>query len=113
MKKLIFVFGLLCALIVTAQAQNTGKAYVEIQTSAVCGSCKAIIEKAVTEIEGVKLADLDLETSILSVKYDAEKTNPEAIRLAITASGYSADTLPPVKEAYDKLDPCCKSTDHD
>lgn len=112
MKKILFSLLILAASF-GLKAQTSGKAYVEIQTSAVCGTCKAIIEKAIEGVDGVKLADLDLETSVVSVKYDAEKTNPEAIRTIIIQSGYAADTLPANKEAYEKLPACCKSDTHE
>ena len=43
---------------------RTGKNYVDIKTSAQCGSCKSAIEKAVNNVDGVKSAELDLETKI-------------------------------------------------
>lgn len=112
MKKFIITLGLVLAALISVHAQTSSKAYVEIQTSAVCGHCKASIEKAVEGIEGVKFAELDLETKIVSVKYDEGKTNADAIRQAIVQAGYTADKVPPIKEAYDKLDPCCKAPEH-
>ena len=91
-----------------AQASAGGKEYVEIQTSAICGSCKATIEKAVNNVEGVESASLDLKTKKIAVKYDAKATSAEDIKKAIAHAGYSADNLPAEAEAYDNLDGCCK-----
>ncbi len=89
-------------------AQTGGKQYVEIKTSAQCGTCKAAIEKAVGSVEGVKTADLDLDSKVVAVKYDGDKTTAEAIKAAIIAIGYDADELPANPEAYEGLHSCCK-----
>ena len=89
-------------------AQTGGKQYVEIKTSAQCGTCKAAIETAINNVEGVKSADLDLETKVVAVKYDSDKTTAEAIKAAIIAVGYDADEIPANQEAYDALHACCK-----
>jgi len=93
----------------SAFAQNSGKQYVEIKTSAVCGMCKGTIETAVENVEGVKSASLDVETKVVSVKYDGDVTNLDAIKTAITKAGYSADEVPADNEAFQKLDPCCQA----
>jgi len=107
MRKLLTIIGFL-AITGSLSAQTEGKQYVEIQTSAQCGMCKASIEKAVGNVEGVKTADLDLETKIIGIKYDAAATNVEAIRTAITAIGYDADAVPADAKAYEGLHSCCK-----
>lgn len=107
MRKLLIVIAFL-GITGSLAAQTEGKQFVEIKTSAQCGMCKATIEKAVGNIEGVKVAELDLATKIISVKYDAAKTNTEAIQTAITASGYDADAIPADAKAYEGLHSCCK-----
>ncbi|MEZ5013716.1 MAG: heavy metal-associated domain-containing protein [Chitinophagales bacterium] len=87
---------------------NTGKQYVEIKTSAQCGSCKATIEKALLNVDGVKSATLDLDTKVVAVKYSGDKTNVEALKNAITAAGYDADEVPADPQAYEQLHSCCK-----
>jgi copper chaperone CopZ len=110
MKKVLTIMGIMIAFMTqTTFAQSSGKQFIEIKTSAQCGTCKAAIETAVTNIEGVKSADLDLDTKVVSVKFDAEKTNAEAIKTAITKVGYTADEVPADKVAYDNLHPCCKA----
>lgn len=89
-------------------ADDNGKQYVEIKTSAVCGSCKHTIESALSKVDGVESAKLDVDTKVVAVKYDGSKTNADAIKTAITKSGYDADDMPADKAAYDHLDGCCK-----
>lgn len=105
MKKIILMISLF---IITGSLSAQNKQYIEIKTSAQCGTCKAAIEKSVGAIEGVKLADLDLETKLVAVKYDSEKTDVTAIKSAITAIGYDADEVPADAKAYEELHSCCK-----
>jgi periplasmic mercuric ion binding protein len=81
---------------------------VSIKTSAVCGSCKARIEKAVSSIEGVEAAILNLNNQKVKVKYDPAKTSPEKIREVVANTGYTADEVKANEEAYHKLPGCCK-----
>ncbi len=60
-------------------------------TTAQCGMCKTRIEKALHNTKGVKDADLDLKTKIVTVEYKTWKTSPDQIRKAITDVGYDAD----------------------
>lgn len=85
-----------------------GYAIAKIKTSAVCDMCKETIEKAMAYEKGVKDSKLDVESKVLTVKYDPKKTDLAKIRIAISNSGYDADTIPANPKAYDKLDACCK-----
>ena len=91
-----------------AQVATTGKTVVDIKTSAQCGSCKSAIEKAVNNVDGVKSSNLDLETKIVTVKYDVEKTNVDALKSAIVNIGYDADDVAADAKAYENLHSCCK-----
>ncbi len=92
----------------TAKAQDATTAELKIKTSAVCDMCKERIEKYVAFEKGVKKSNLDVESKILTVTYNPQKTTPEKIRLAVSKSGYDADDVPADKKAYKKLDACCK-----
>ncbi len=105
---LVFTLFITAANSTFAQIADTGKKYVDIKTSAQCGSCKSAIEKAVNDVDGVKSASLDVETKIVTVKYDSEKTDAEAIKLAIVNIGYDADDIPADAKAYENLHSCCK-----
>lgn len=53
-----------------------------------CGHCKASVEKAVTAVEGVAQVDVDLAGKKVSISYAPGKTNPDALKKAITDQGY-------------------------
>jgi mercuric ion binding protein len=83
-----------------------------IKTSAVCETCKGIIEKDLSFEKGVKASNLDIESKMLMVVYNPDKTNPDKIRLAVTKSGYDADSLKADRKAFRKLPECCQDPNH-
>jgi periplasmic mercuric ion binding protein len=101
-----------------SNAQSNGKdeqgvaqaevATVAIQTSAVCGTCKKTLETAMKSTEGVSFSKLDLGNKVLTVEYDPALTNPDAIRKAVSETGYDADDVPMMQEAHDNLPACCQ-----
>ncbi|WP_210465484.1 heavy-metal-associated domain-containing protein [Rufibacter roseolus] len=90
-------------------AQSGGKAEeVKIKTSAVCDMCKATIEKGLAYEKGVNKATLDVDSKVLTVSYNGQKTSLEKIRKAVNDLGYDADDTKATPRAYDRLDGCCK-----
>ena len=73
-----------------------------------CGMCKTRIEKAAKGIDGVKKADWDRETKELTVTYDSEVTNLEAIEKAIADVGHDTENARAKDEVYNELHSCCK-----
>ena len=98
--------------IVAAKAQNSNQQTIEIKTSAVCDMCKTTLEKAMAYEKGVKSSSLDVDSKMLTVTFDARKTDANKIKKAVTAVGYDADELPAQERAYNKLDDCCKKGAH-
>ncbi len=96
-----------------AQDKKTTKyEVIKIKTSSQCGMCKEAIEKAMAFEKGVKNSELNVESKVVTIKYDATKTTPEKIRLAISKVGYDADDVKADEKAYNKLSPCCKKDGH-
>ena len=92
-----------------AQVKKTDKlSEIKIKTSAQCEKCKATIEKALAFEKGVKSSNLNVDTKVCTVKYDATKTTPDKIKLAISKVGYDADAVKADPKAYAKLASCCK-----
>lgn len=81
---------------------------ITFKTSAVCDMCQERIEDALNYTSGVKFAELDLETKIVTVQYKATKITKESIIEVINRAGYDADESPAVLEAYQALPACCK-----
>lgn len=85
---------------------------IKIQTSSVCEMCKETIEGAMAYEKGVKKANLDVGSGVLTVVYNPAKTNPDNIKKAVTMVGYDADDMPADPQAYANLHACCKKDAH-
>ena len=81
---------------------------IRIKTTAICEQCRDRIENDLSFEKGVKSAKLDLETKMVTVTYNAKKTDPQKIREAITKIGYDADTMKADLKSFNKLPDCCK-----
>src|ERR1041385_2055417 len=95
----------------TSETSSSGNSVVKIKTSAECDMCKERIEKQVSLMKGVKKADLDLATKVLTVEYKAKKTSPNKIRKVISDIGYDADDVKANNKANKNLPACCQKKD--
>jgi copper chaperone CopZ len=88
---------------------------VKIKTSAICGMCKARIERNLSFEKGVKEADLDVKTKVVTIKYNPAKTDVAKLKANISKTGYDAEEVAADETSYNKLPSCCKkgsSMDH-
>jgi periplasmic mercuric ion binding protein len=108
MKTLLIMLGLL----LTGSFAWAQSKEIIIQTTAQCGECKEIIEKALMAEKGVRYASLDVKSKQAKVVYNGKRTSPERLRSAISAVGYDADEIPADPEAVKKLNPCCTKDGH-
>lgn len=53
-----------------------------------CGHCKMSVEGALTGLEGVSAAEVDLNTGKVEVTYDEAKVSLESMREAVEDQGY-------------------------
>ncbi len=72
-----------------------------------CNACKKHIETAAKEA-GATSAIWNKDTKVLSLKFDASKTDSKKIQAKVAEVGYDTQDATATKEAYDKLDDCCK-----
>lgn len=80
----------------------------EIKTTAECGSCKKRIEEKLNYTKGVKFAELDLASNIVTVKYSEDKISLAEIKKILSDTGYGADDVKADPKAVEKLPACCK-----
>ncbi len=55
-----------------------------------CGHCQASVTKAISSVDGVSAASVNLAGKEATVTYDPNKTNVNAIKAAIVGAGYEA-----------------------
>lgn len=92
------------------EEQKTEKA--EILTSAICEMCKETIEYELTFTKGIKFAELDTKSKIVTVEYNPKKVSLKEIRENIAGVGYDADSVKRDPKAYAKLPFCCRDGGH-
>lgn len=81
---------------------------VAIKTSSQCGSCETIMREALSSLEGVDRASLDIETQVLTVIYLPTKVGVSDIKKTISEAGYDADELKANPEVHNNLPGCCQ-----
>ena len=72
-----------------------------------CGMCKARIEKAATSVDGVSSAEWSQKTQMLSLTWDEQKVNIEAVHEKIAGSGHDTEKVAAEDEVYKSLPACC------
>jgi copper ion binding protein len=58
-----------------------------------CPSCKAAVRTAITRLQGVKQASVDVAKKSATVEYDASRVSPQQIADAVNRLGYEATVL--------------------
>jgi len=82
------------------------------KVSGVCHMCEDRIEKAV-DIKGVKMADYDLDSQILSIAFNTQKISEEEIHTLLNKVGHDTEKSKASKEQYNSIHGCCKYREHE
>ena len=104
MKKLFLIISMF--LIISCKGELV-KSVINIPT-AQCGMCAMTIEEALTKVDGVKKAHVDMDALKVTVAYDVEVANITSIETAISNAGYQANATSANAEVYKNLPGCCK-----
>jgi periplasmic mercuric ion binding protein len=94
------------------KGKKVGNQTIQIKTSAQCEMCEERIEKALALHKGVKKADLDVESKVVTVVFNGTKTDAGKIKQVIATTGYDADEVEADKKVYKTLPACCKKGGH-
>ncbi|HRE12177.1 MAG TPA: cation transporter [Ignavibacteria bacterium] len=77
----------------TLQVSANDKA-VEIKTNGMtCTGCENTIKTKVKKVDGVKDVIADFKSNTVKASFDPGKTNPDAIKEAITSAGYKVESI--------------------
>ena len=104
MKKIFLIMSLL---VMVGCKGDLAKAEINIPT-AQCGMCAMTIEEALTKVDGVKKAYVDMDVLKVTVAYDVEIANITTIESVISNAGYQANEISANAEVYKNLPVCCK-----
>ena len=111
MKKSIII-SLLIFLFIQTFAHEPGQIQKTIKESfwvnGNCEMCQSRIQKAALSVKGVKMATWSIESKMLTVLYNPEKCDTDAIKKAIAEVGHDNDTYKAPDEVYNELHSCCK-----
>ena len=100
MKKLVLlVFALFLA--VLTQAQTIKEVVFTTEPQIDCQHCVKTIKENIRFEKGVKAINPDLNTKLVTIQYDSEKTNPENLIKAFAKIKYKATVVEP-KDKEDK-----------
>jgi mercuric ion binding protein len=111
MKRLILIMLICLSNRAVGQINNKKIETVKIETSAICAMCEdLIVHKNLAFEKGVKYAEMDVETGVLTVNYRKDKTSVAHLRSLISKLGYCADSVKADSLAYENLHFCCKKT---
>ena len=98
------------ALSTNAQEKPSKNQKSEFQVEGVCRMCKKRIEQTAL-IPGVKFAEWDKKSGLLSVIYNDEKIDEIDIHTALVKAGHDTDKLKADSVSYNKLPKCCAYRD--
>lgn len=108
MKKLLFSL-LLSSTITLAFSQTKPVLTAVIKTpNALCDQDKARIETYLKRYDGVLEINVNFRKGETKVKYITDRTDIEQIKAALANTGYDADDVPALEEAYLRLPKTCK-----
>lgn len=87
-------------------AQNKTTQTDTITISGNCSQCKSRIEEA-AYVKGVKSAVWNTQTKVLTVIYNAEKTDMEKIAVSVAKAGHDNRMHTSAEKDYKRLPACC------
>ncbi|OYU97011.1 MAG: cation-transporting ATPase [Bacteroidetes bacterium B1(2017)] len=104
--KIVILLMLVLSISIGAFAQKSKTEKVTFKVYGNCGQCKERIENA-CDIKGVKAAEWDVDTKVMTVIFNPEKVTLEKIHEAIAGCGHDTDLKKSPDETYQKLPGCC------
>lgn len=81
--------------------------HLQIKVSGNCEMCNDRIETAAKSVSGVSSADWSIETKMLHVQFDGNKTSSDTIQKAIAKVGHDTEKFKALDNIYNELPECC------
>ena len=105
MKKLFIIYLLISPFVLVAQNKNTEKVSFEVTGN--CEICKKRIEKSALTVKGVKAANWDIPSNLISIVYNPNRATSLKIQNTIAQIGHDTPLAKATDEIYNKLPLCC------
>lgn len=108
MKYLFYIIFLFTLGIFSCKTASTSSEKIEtFKVLGNCEKCKATIENSV-KVDGVLEKDWNVESKLMTVKFDTVKITLQGIQQLIAKAGYDNDGFYGDDYAYAKLEACCQ-----
>lgn len=107
LKNSIKTIAFACLIFASSNLQAQKNIETSFEVSGVCGMCEDRIEKAV-DVKGVKMADYDVDSHILSIAYNSDKITEEEIHALLNEVGHDTEKSKATDEQYETVHSCCK-----
>ena len=107
MKIILFIL-LALPLGIFAQEKKKKNTKAQFTVHGNCEQCEKRIEKASLSIKGVKSADWDIPSKVISLIYDPNKVALETIHSKIADKGHDTSETQATDGNYEKLPQCCQ-----
>ncbi|PDH46056.1 MAG: metal transporter [Flavobacteriales bacterium MED-G15] len=107
MKKILIIL-LLLPLTMAAQEDQKKVTKAQFTVDGNCKMCKKTIEKAALSVKGVEMASWDVPSNQLSLVYDPNKAELDAVHMAVAKSGYDTSEVKAKEKDYEALPNCCQ-----
>jgi outer membrane receptor for ferrienterochelin and colicins len=106
--KRIYLLGfiLLVSLRATIAQSNKKDSTTSFKVQGVCGMCENRIEKAL-KIKGVKSANWDVDTKMLSLVFDPSRISLEKVHFVLAGVGHDTELEKAKESTYKALPDCC------
>jgi copper chaperone CopZ len=107
MKKILFLYVLALPMMGLAQEKSKKNTKIIFEVSGNCEMCKARIEKSALNTKGVKSANWDIPSNLISVIYNSKKVQTETVQKAIARVGHDTPLIKATDSIYGDLPMCC------
>ncbi len=103
-----FLFSICALFYYSCSNTNNQNKQAEFYVRGNCGMCEERIETTLKNVDGIVLADWDVETKNLAVTYDSLKLTDLKIQEIVANTGHESKNFQSPQAVHDALPECCK-----
>ncbi|MDA9630687.1 heavy-metal-associated domain-containing protein [bacterium] len=107
MKKILLIMLITLPLALSGQSKGKKNTKATFEVSGNCEMCQKRILKAAFSVKGVKMANWDIPSHLMSVIYDSNKISLDSLQHTIALAGHDTPLVKAIETTYDKLPMCC------